>query len=77
MGVSIATMPWIKKASQTFWNAIEGEISKASLETLRDYVLTKYTDICAKRKVLNFAKAFLRCLTRHISIRDIRSLSCF
>ena len=42
-----------------FWNTTEGEISKASLETLRDYVLTKYTDICARRKVLNFTKAFL------------------
>jgi len=42
-----------------FWNTTEGEISKASLETLRGYVLTKYTDICARRKVLNFTKAFL------------------
>ena len=60
VGLSKATIPWINKASQTLWNNTEGEISKASLETLRDYVLTKYTDICAKRKVLNFAKAFLR-----------------
>jgi hypothetical protein len=63
-GVSAATVPWINKASQTFWNTTEGEISKASLETLRGYVLTKYTDICAKRKVLNFAKSFLRYLTK-------------
>ncbi len=63
-GVSAATVPWINKASQTFWNTTEGEISKASLEALRGYVLTKYTDICAKRKVLNFTKAFLRYLTK-------------
>jgi len=64
VGLSKATIPWINKASQTFWNTTEGEISKATLETLRDYVLTKYTDICAKRKVLNFAKAFLRYLAK-------------
>ncbi|MGB8311989.1 MAG: hypothetical protein WCE81_09025 [Halobacteriota archaeon] len=63
-GVSAATVPWINKASQTLWNTTQGEISKASLEMLRNYVLTKYTDICAKRKVLNFAKAFLRYLTK-------------
>ena len=60
VGLSKATIPWINKASQTFWNTTGGEISKASLETLRGYVLTKYSDICAKRKVLSFAKAFLR-----------------
>jgi len=64
MGVSAATIPWIKKASKTFWDITDGEISKESIESLRDYVLSKYTDICAKRKVLNFAKAFLRYLTK-------------
>ena len=64
VGLSKATIPWINKASQTLWNNTEGEISKASLETLRDYVLTKYTDICSKRTVLNVAKAFVRYLTR-------------
>jgi hypothetical protein len=63
-GVSAATVPWINKASQTFWNTTEGEISKASLEMFRDYVLTRYIDICAKLKVLNFAKAFLRYLAK-------------
>ncbi len=63
-GVSTATVPWINKASQTFWNHTEGEISKTTLESLRNYVLTKYVDIFAKRKVLNFAKAFLRYLTK-------------
>jgi hypothetical protein len=76
-GVSAATVPWINKASQTLWNITEGEISKASIEALRDYVLAKYIDICAKRKVLNFAKAFLRYLTKHGSTRDTRSLTCF
>ena len=69
-GVSAATVLWINKASQTLWNTTEGEFSKASLETLRDYVLSKYTDICAKQKVLNFAKAFLRYLTKtHFNTR--------
>ena len=53
-----------KQSISTFWNTTEREISKATLETLRDYVLTKCTDICAKRKVLNFAKAFLRYLAK-------------
>jgi len=62
--VSAATVPFINNASQTFWNTTEGKTSKASLETLHDYVLTKYTEICAKRKVLNFGKAFLRYPTK-------------
>ena len=63
-GISKGTVPWINKQSQTFWHATKGKISKANTEELREYTLTKYTDIYAKRKVLNFSKAFLRYLAK-------------
>jgi hypothetical protein len=76
-GLSERSKPWMNKASQTFWNATQGKISKASIEPLRNYVLARYTDIYAKRKALNFAKAFLSISQRHGLTRDTSSLTCF
>ncbi len=59
-GLTSATIPWLRKAAELFWNATEGVVSVDTVRHLRDHVLHKYTDIDAKRKVLNFAKAFLR-----------------
>ncbi|MGB9372167.1 MAG: hypothetical protein WCB79_09605 [Halobacteriota archaeon] len=39
-------------------------MSKASIEMLRSYTLTKYIDVYARRKVINFAKAFLCYLSK-------------
>jgi hypothetical protein len=64
IGVTAATIPWIDKCSVTFWHATKGVINKARIEAFREYVLTKYTGIYSKRKMLNFAKAFLRYLTK-------------
>ena len=36
----------------------------ATLRRLRDYVIQKYTDLDAKRKILNFSKAFLRYMSK-------------
>ncbi|MFZ0925414.1 MAG: hypothetical protein WCE82_10580 [Halobacteriota archaeon] len=64
IGVTAATIPWINKCSVTFWNVTKGVINKARIEAFREFVLTKYTGIYSKRKMLNFAKAFLRYLTK-------------
>jgi hypothetical protein len=34
------------------------------VDTLRQYVLRKYVDVYAKRKVINFSKAFFRYLSQ-------------
>jgi hypothetical protein len=64
IGVTAATIPWIDKCSVTFWHVTKGVINKARIEAFREYVLTKYTGIYSKRKMLSFAKAFLRYLTK-------------
>ena len=48
----------------TFWNVTKGLINKDRMEAFREYVLSKYIGIDSKRKMLNFAKAFLRYLTK-------------
>ena len=63
-GISKGTIPWINKQSKTFWSATKGKINKASIEALREYTLTRYTDIYAKRKALNFSRAFPRYLAK-------------
>ncbi len=47
-----------------------GSISQATLDSLRNYVLNKYTCNYAKGKVFNFTKAFLKYLTKtHLDVR--------
>jgi hypothetical protein len=64
IGVTAATIPWINKCSETYWKVTKGVINKARTEAFREYVLSKYTGIYSKRKMLSFAKAFLRYLTK-------------
>jgi len=63
-GLGRKTANWIKKAADIFWHCTKGEISRTTISELRDYVLQKYNDIYAKRKVVNFAKTFLRYLAK-------------
>ncbi len=59
-GLSSKTIIWLKKSAELLWNATKGVVSVSTLLNLRTYVLKKYRDIDAKRKVLQFARAFLR-----------------
>jgi integrase len=55
---------WITKSAEILWNVTNGTISEATLDSLRKYVLNKYTCNYAKRKVFNFTKAFLKYLMK-------------
>jgi hypothetical protein len=59
-GLTRKTVIWLKKSAELLWNATQGVVSVATMGCLRDYVLKKYKDNDAKRKVLGFARAFLR-----------------
>jgi hypothetical protein len=60
----------MKRCSLTFWNATKGVISKERCDALRLLLSAKYTDVYAPRKVLNFAKAFLKYLAKtHFEMR--------
>jgi len=55
---------WLRKAAQILWTCTKGEISKTTVDVLRQYVLRKYVDVYAERKVINFTRAFFRYLAR-------------
>ena len=63
-GLDRKSANWMKKATQILWKATQGEISKATLDVVRDITLGKYSSFYSKRKVLNFAKGFLKYLTK-------------
>ena len=63
-GLTPKTVTWLKKAAELLWHASKGVVSISAMRRLRDSVLTKYRDIDAKRKVLQFARAFLRCMSK-------------
>ena len=54
----------MKRCSKTFWNATRGTISKKRCDALRAHLSERYTDIYAPRKVMNFATAFLKYLSK-------------
>jgi integrase len=58
------TIIWLKKAAELLWDATRGVVSVSTLRRLRDHVLAKYQDTDAKRKVLQFARAFLRYMAK-------------
>ena len=59
-GISRKSAAWLDKAAEIAWARTGGEVSREACGKLRTYTLQKYSDIDAKRKVLNFAKAFLK-----------------
>ena len=63
-GLARKSAMWLRKAADIFWEHTKGNVSRATLTALRLYVLSKYDDADAKRKALNFAKAFLRYLAK-------------
>jgi integrase len=63
-GLTQKTVTWLKKAAQLLWDATRGVISVSTVRRLRDNVLVKYRDTDAKRKVLQFARAFLRYMSK-------------
>jgi hypothetical protein len=54
----------MKKAAEILWSCTRGIINKATTDAVRETVLTKYKCRYAKRKVLNFAKGFLKYQTK-------------
>jgi integrase len=63
-GLTHKTVTWLKKAAQFLWGASSGVISVSTMSLLRHNILSKYRDIYAKRKVLQFARAFLRYMSK-------------
>ena len=63
-GLTPKTVTWLKKAAELLWKATKGVISMSTTSHLRDHVLQKYHDMDAKRKVLQFARAFLRYMSK-------------
>ncbi|MGA9080564.1 MAG: hypothetical protein WB581_10100 [Halobacteriota archaeon] len=63
-GLARKTVIWLEKAAELLWNATKGIVSVSTLQNLRNYVLKKYRDIDAKRKVPPFARAFLHYMSK-------------
>jgi integrase len=63
-GLARKTIIWLKKAAELLWNATKGIVSISALQNLRNHVLAKYRDTFAKRKVLQFSRAFLRYMSK-------------
>jgi hypothetical protein len=63
-GLAKKSIHWLDKASHLFWLYTEGIISKENLDKLRRYIVNKYATDWSKSKVLSFAIAFLKYLSK-------------
>gem|GEM_PF-2554861 len=53
-----ASIPWMNKCTETFWNLTRGQLCKDNMIALRDYLLGKYTDPYAQRKYSTARRLF-------------------
>ena len=63
-GLAKKSLQWLEKASYLFWLHTNGSISKDNLDALRQFVLNTYATEWSKSKVLSFACAFLKYLSK-------------
>ena len=63
-GLTKKSRDWIERAAKAFWRHTKGIINKNSLDTLRTNTLEKYQCEDSKSKMLSFAVAFLKYLTK-------------
>ena len=63
-GLSPKTITWLKKSAELLWDSTKGVVSVSTMQKLRNRVLQKYHDMDAKRKVLQFARAFLHYMSK-------------
>lgn len=63
-GLARKSRDWIVRAAQMLWRISRGEISQAHMEQLRSTILTRYISAWSHGKMLNFANAFLKYLTK-------------
>ncbi len=55
---------WLHKVSEIIWSQTEGVVSQTTMTRLRNYALTKFTSTDSWGKILNFARAFLKYLSK-------------
>ncbi|MGZ4949215.1 MAG: hypothetical protein ACXV5D_09265 [Halobacteriota archaeon] len=63
-GLSTYSVDWINRSEKAIWDCTHGSISKKTIDKLRLFVLNKYHSEDSHSKVLSFAKAFLKFLTK-------------
>ncbi len=63
-GLTKKSQDWIERAAKAFWHYTNGVINKNNLDTLRTNTLERYQCVDSKSKMLSFAVAFLKYLTK-------------
>ncbi len=63
-GLTKKSQDWIERAAKALWHYTNGIINKNNLDTLRADTLDKYQCEDSKSKMLSFAVAFLKYLTK-------------
>ncbi|MGZ4944282.1 MAG: hypothetical protein ACXV6K_08400, partial [Halobacteriota archaeon] len=63
-GLSKYSVDWIDRSQKAIWDSTNGSISKKTIDELRLFVLNRYRSEDSHIKVLSFAKAFLKFLTK-------------
>ncbi|MGZ4864574.1 MAG: hypothetical protein ACXV5H_07145, partial [Halobacteriota archaeon] len=62
-GLADLSQDWINRSAGILWDTTAGNISKSTMEKLRQRTLNTYKSSWSHGKILSFAKAFLRYLT--------------
>ena len=63
-GIAEKTKGWIIRASQVFWEQTQGNVNYSTIQSLYNYTIDKWSSRFTWSKILSFAKAFLKYLSK-------------
>lgn len=76
-GLAPKSQDWIRRAQETIWAVTEGVVSEESMTALRDYALTTYSSVESHKKILSFATAFLKFLSKTTFNQQFQAYTVF
>ncbi|MGZ4880853.1 MAG: hypothetical protein ACXV5H_05465 [Halobacteriota archaeon] len=76
-GLASKSQDWIRRADEALWAVTQGAVSEESMTALRDYTLTTYTSVESHKKILSFATAFLKFLSKTTFNQQFQAYAVF
>ncbi|MGZ4933874.1 MAG: hypothetical protein ACXV49_05205 [Halobacteriota archaeon] len=76
-GLAPKSQDWIQRAHDTLWSVTEGVVSEERMTALRDYTLATYSSVESHKKILSFATAFLKFLSKTTFNQQFQAYAVF
>ncbi len=76
-GLAPKSQDWIQRADEATWAVTQGIVSEESMTALRDCTLKTYSSVESHKKILSFATAFLKFLSKTTFNQQFQAYTVF